>query len=153
MLVRPERYKTMSAVFLIIVKDGKVLLQKRKDTGYCDGWYDCGASGHVEADESTKQAAVRELAEELRVEIPMDRLDLATTIHIRSNDKVYYYFYFALELAGDEEFDFVINEPDKNDELIWVDLNHLPDRLIDYNQIAIHNYQEGIPYSEIGWNY
>lgn len=42
------RYRTLSAVFVMIIKDHKILLQKRKNTGYSDGKYDLAASGHVE---------------------------------------------------------------------------------------------------------
>ena len=38
----------------------QVLLQLRRNTGYMDGHWACGASGHVEAAESVLETAVRE---------------------------------------------------------------------------------------------
>ena len=48
-----ERYKTASAVMLLLLRERngrqEILLQKRRNTGYADGMWDCGAAGHVEA--------------------------------------------------------------------------------------------------------
>ena len=64
-----ERYRTLSAVMLLLTKEenGKeqILLQKRKNTGYMDGHWDCSVSGHVEYMESMKMAMQRETKEEL----------------------------------------------------------------------------------------
>ncbi len=50
-----ERFKSLSAVMLILVRQNKdneeVLFQKRKNTGYCDGFYELSAAGHVEAND------------------------------------------------------------------------------------------------------
>ena len=47
-----ERFKTPSASMLILGRwnHGKleILLQKRQNTGYMDGYYDFAASGHIE---------------------------------------------------------------------------------------------------------
>jgi len=42
----------------------QVLLQLRRNTGYMDGHWACGASGHVEAAESVVETALRETREE-----------------------------------------------------------------------------------------
>lgn len=43
-----ERYKTLSAVILMLIREKngveEILLQKRKNTGYMDGYYDLSAS-------------------------------------------------------------------------------------------------------------
>ena len=44
-----------------------------------------------------------------------------------------------------------IMEPDKCDELIWVDINKLPNNTIDYIRAAIDNYKAGISFSIFGW--
>ena len=43
------RHLTKSAVFLFFTKGKKVLLQKRMNTGFMDGYYDATVSGHIEA--------------------------------------------------------------------------------------------------------
>ena len=47
----------------------QVLLQLRQGTGYMDGHWACGASGHVEAAESVLETAVRETDEELGIRV------------------------------------------------------------------------------------
>lgn len=43
-----ERYRTLSAVMLMLIRENngkeEILLQKRKNTGYMDGHWDCSAS-------------------------------------------------------------------------------------------------------------
>lgn len=43
-----ERYRTLSAVMLMLIREKngveEILLQKRKNTGYMDGYYDFSAS-------------------------------------------------------------------------------------------------------------
>ena len=43
-----ERYRTLSAVILMLTRENngkeEILLQKRKNTGYMDGYWDCSAS-------------------------------------------------------------------------------------------------------------
>lgn len=42
-----NRYRTLSAVMLMLIRENngeeEILLQKRKNTGYMDGYYDFGA--------------------------------------------------------------------------------------------------------------
>ena len=40
-----------------------------------------------------------------------------------------------------------ITEPDKCDELLWVDINNLPDNTISYIRVAIDNYKHDISFS------
>ena len=65
------RHLTKSAVFLFFTKGKKVLLQKRMNTGFMDGYYDATVSGHIEANESITQAALRETREEIGLEVPL----------------------------------------------------------------------------------
>lgn len=51
------------SVYLILVKDGKVLLLRRANTGYEDGNYGLVA-GHLDGDESATTGMVREASEE-----------------------------------------------------------------------------------------
>ena len=59
-----ERFKSLSAVMLLLTRktdnNEEILFQKRKNTGYCDGYYDLSASGHVDDNESMKRAMCRE---------------------------------------------------------------------------------------------
>lgn len=79
--MRKQRYKSLVAVFAIILKDDNVLLQKRINTGYKDGWYDLGTSGHLEENESLEAAMQRELLEELGISVSLDNIQFSSLIH------------------------------------------------------------------------
>lgn len=58
-----ERFKSLSAVMLLLTREKdnqeEILFQKRKNTGYCDGFFDFSASGLVEANESMKHKNIK----------------------------------------------------------------------------------------------
>lgn len=59
-----NRFKLVPAVAIILKKDNQVLLHQRKNTGYADGqWAYIG--GGVDGNETIRQAAVREVKEEV----------------------------------------------------------------------------------------
>ena len=147
-----ERFKTFSAVMLLLTREKgnneEILFQKRKNTGYCDGFYDLSASGHVDANESMKHAMCREAKEELNIDIKEEDLEFVCMIHKNSNGCIYYNGYFkAYKWIGEP----IINEPQKNEELKWININDLPSNIVDDRVIAIQNYKSDIKYSEYGW--
>ena len=149
-----ERYKTLSAVMLILIREenGKeqIILQKRKNTGYMDGYWDYAASGHVEYMESMKMAMKREAKEELCIDIDLEDLEFVSLIHKKNDiDTIYYNGYFkATKWKGEPK----VGEPSKNEEIKWFDIDNLPDNLVDDRKEAIKNYINQLPYSEFGWN-
>ena len=57
-----------SAVHMIITKDGKILMQKRKGSKLWPGYYALPA-GHIDPGENQYDALVREAREELGIEL------------------------------------------------------------------------------------
>ena len=147
-----ERFKNPSAVMLLLtrVQDGceEILFQKRKNTWFCDGYYDLSASGHVDENESMKHAMCREAKEELGITIKEDDLEFTCLIHKNSEGNIYYNGYFeANKWVGNP----CINEPEKNEELKWININNLPSNIVNDRYLAIDNYKKWIKYSEFGW--
>ena len=66
-MTRPEHYRSYSAVFPILLREGangqEVLLHLRQNTGYMDGCWDFAGSGHVDENETARQAVARECLE------------------------------------------------------------------------------------------
>ena len=72
-MTRPEHYRSYSAVFPILLRSGphgqEVLLHLRQNTGYMDGHWDFAGSGHVDENETARQAVARECQEELGITV------------------------------------------------------------------------------------
>ncbi|USS88961.1 NUDIX domain-containing protein [Fructilactobacillus cliffordii] len=147
------RYKTNSAVFALIFDDSrtKILLQKRINTNIKDGYFDVGTSGHVEKNESMSQAMIRELKEELGINVEKKNLKFSSMMHKKYNDTAepYYNGYFIVEKYEGTPH---IVEPEKDAELLWAPIKDLPQNLIEDRKIAINNYLNGISYCEDGWD-
>ena len=131
-----------SAVHMIIIKDNKILVQKRKGSKLWPGYYALPA-GHIDEGENQFDALVREAKEELGVYIDTKKI-LNSYVVLRRNyfeidDKLlepYIDYYFEIN-----EYDGVpkIMEKDKCDELIWVDINDLPVPFINYEGDFLSN--------------
>ena len=93
--MKKERNKSVPAVYAIFKKDGKVLMGRRQNTTYYDGWYGVPA-GHVEAGELPITALVREAKEEIGVNIDPKNIKfvhaLYRTAHDETGDRVDYFF-------------------------------------------------------------
>lgn len=144
-----ERYRTKSAVFLMVTDGRRVLLQKRRNTGFLDGYYDMTASGHIEEGESATKAMIREASEECGLTLQPSDFRFFTVIHGNMYGDVYYYFYFVHMLQEGEEIR--IREEEKIEELRWFSVDELPDRMLEHDRVAIGNYFSEIPFCELGW--
>lgn len=147
---KKERFMTPSAVFAVIIKDNKILLQKRKNTGYRDGYYDFAATGHVENLEKLTTATSRELKEELNIDVDENNLEFMTMMHRKDLifGTIYYDSYFLVkEYKGTP----IVNEPEKCEEIKWFPLDKLPENLIDDRACALENYFNNVSYAEYGW--
>ena len=63
---RKERVKIFVNVHLVLLKEGRILLSLRQNTGYEDGRYGL-VSGHLEEGESITQGMKREVKEEIGI--------------------------------------------------------------------------------------
>ena len=110
---------------------------------------DLSCSGHVEKDEAMSDTVLRECAEELGLSIKREDLKFICFIHKRDGDKIYYYGYFMCEkFEGEPQ----IMESGKCSQLLWADLDNLPQDLIPDRKAAIDAYFNSVNYMEYGWN-
>lgn len=137
-----------SSVNVYVVNDNKVLLSLRKNTGWMDGYY-CAPGGHVEEGETPTIAMIREIKEELGVDVKPDELEFMC-VAARNNSP---YEYVAYEfILRDTSYEFTNTEPEKCEALTWVDLDNLPDNIIeDFKVIIQKSLIGGEKYLEVGY--
>ena len=137
------------AVHVLLVRDNRILLLRRANTGYEDGNYSVVA-GHVDAGERIVETAVREAREEAGIEIAPQDVRIAGVMHRRADDERIDFFVTVDGWTGEPR----IAEPDKCDELRWFAIDALPDNLIPYVRRAIENTSDGArPWFEsYGWD-
>lgn len=131
-----------SAVHMIISKDNKILLQKRKGSKLWPGYYALPA-GHIDEGENQFDALVREAKEELGIKLdPKDIIN--SYVVLRRN----YFEIDGKQLEPYIDYYFEINEyegipkiieEDKCDELIWADIDNLPEPFINYQGVFLED--------------
>jgi 8-oxo-dGTP diphosphatase len=144
------RHRLVPAVYVLLERDGRVLLMRRQGTGFQDGKLSTIA-GHLEADEGVAACAVREAAEEAGVELSSADLEVVTTMHRRTGE------------PGHERVDFFVVarswrgeprncEPAKCSELVWAPIDDLPTDTIPYVRRAVESWRAGVHFSSWGWD-
>ena len=135
------------AVHLFLLKDDNILLLRRFHTGYEDGNYSVIA-GHIDGGEDVYAAMIREAKEEAGINIFSDDLKIVQVMHRKRLDEERIDYFFVCDTwTGTVE----IMERDKCDELLWVNIDELPNHTIDYIREAIDHYKAGISFSIFGW--
>jgi 8-oxo-dGTP diphosphatase len=145
-----NRFKIIPSVYLLLIKDGKILLSRRFQTGYEDGKYGLVA-GHAEAGESFTNALYREAKEESGIEIDPKNVIHRLTMHrncVGENHERVDFFFETDTWSGE-----ITNmEPERCDDLSWFPLGDLPENIIPYIRRAIECLQDGTTYCEYGWS-
>lgn len=134
------------AVHLFFLRENLILLLRRFNTGYEDGNYSVPA-GHVEIGETVTRAAVREAMEEVGVIINPGDMQIVHVMNRKSEDERIDFFVSLRRWVGEA----VNAEPEKCDEIQWVQLGELPQNTIPYVRHALECFQSGKYYSEFGW--
>ena len=143
-----ERFKVITGAFLVLVKNNKIVLLRRRNTGFGDGLYSVPA-GHVEFGESLMGAMMREAKEEVGVTIAAKDLELVHTMSVNASDGHRLHCFFK---ATTWEGELMNNEPEKCDDLAWFFVDQLPNNIVSYIPQAIECMQKGEKYSEVGWS-
>lgn len=143
-----DRFKIIGAVYLILQKDGRVLLSRRANTGYCDGMYGL-PSGHVEEGESLISAMVREAKEEIGIDVRREDLRY---VHCVSRLSAIGHYLDHVFTADTWQNHPVNQEPEKCDDLSWFAMDALPDTIIPYIRRILESVAKGVRYGEEGWS-
>lgn len=141
-----ERFLMPVAVHLFLVKEDKIVLLRRYNTGYEDGNYSVIA-GHVDGNEDLKSAMIREAKEEAGIAISPNDLKIVGAMHRKSEDERVDFFLAASVWQGQLKN----MEPNKCDDLSWFEINRLPNNMVPYVKKAIENYTNGTQFDMFGW--
>lgn len=131
------------ACYLVLIRNGRILLARRANTGFQDGKYSM-VSGHLEGGETVSEAMVREAKEEAGLSLDPKGLRIVHISHRQDVDREYVDFF----LASDTREEPRNLEPDKCDELGWFGVESLPNNTIPYVKIVIERIGKGEFYSE-----
>jgi ADP-ribose pyrophosphatase YjhB (NUDIX family) len=142
--------ETVPASYLVPIKDKKILLLKRSNTGYMDGMYSFIA-GHVEPGESFTQCMIREAREESGISIREEDLQVVHVMHRQSNQAEANQRVDVFFSTDKWQGEIKNTEPEKCSDLSWFDLENLPDNIIPYIRKVIDRIQKSVFYSEDGW--
>lgn len=140
------RNKAVPAVYLLLEKDGKILLCRRYNTGYMDGMYDFPA-GHVEAEELPLGALIREAKEEIGIEISRSDIRflhfMYRVAHDETGERVDIFF------TADTWKGKIKNmEPHKCDDMQWFTYDELPENMTPHVRRAVERIKKNIYFSE-----
>ena len=132
-----ERNTNVPASYLVLIKDNKVILLQRANTGCHDGEYSVVA-GHVEKDETFTDAILREAKEEAGITIDRNKIKVVHIQHRKSDKdgvgRVHTYF-----VATEWEGDIKNMESQKCSDLSWFEIDKLPQNMVDCVKFSIEN--------------
>lgn len=142
-----KRYPFVTAVHWFVFNElGEILLLRRFGTGYKDGSYSVPA-GHVDGDETARAALLREIKEEVGIQLTESDLKFAHVMHRNQVAEPYEridFFFVTKNFTGK-----VHNcEPGKCDQIAWFNYTQLPDTMVEYVEEALHHVQQKNYYSE-----
>jgi mutator protein MutT len=142
-----EKYRSLVAAYVMVMNNkNEILLARRINTGYRDGFYDMPA-GHLEAEETLTQAAARELKEETGLDAKPEDMEFVQLLHRESTDDRQYLdvFFKAKKWNGEPH----IVEPDKCDDMRWFPLDALPENVVPHQRRVLESLKQGTRYQEM----
>lgn len=144
-----DRHSIIPAVYCIFRDGDKILLLRRANTGYMDGFYGL-PSGHLDGGEPAEVAACREAKEEAGVDIRPEDLRLVYTLHRKAQEGDHEridLFFEVKNWTGQPQN----AEPHKCDELRWSAIADLPNNTIPEVQKTLEKIAQGELYSSLGF--
>ncbi|NMP24146.1 NUDIX hydrolase [Sulfobacillus harzensis] len=141
-----ERHVVIVDVHAVLLRDERILLGRRHQTGYADGLFHLPA-GHLEAGESVVEGLVREVREELGVHLNSGSVRFAHVMHSASGTGRVAFFFVADDWVGTPSN----QETNKCSEIAWFGWDDLPDPMVPYARVALDHIRAGTNFSTFGW--
>lgn len=135
-----QEQKPRVGVGIMIFKDGKILLARRKGS-HGAGEY-AFPGGHLEYMESFEECAKRELAEETGIETENIRFLFLANVRKYAPKHYAHIGLIADWKSGEPK----VLEPEKSEEWQWYDLDNLPSPMFEMCSLSVDSYKTGKNY-------
>jgi ADP-ribose pyrophosphatase YjhB (NUDIX family) len=140
--------KQNNASVIIFRRGHKIACIHRQNTGWYDGYYAL-PGGKVDPGESFTHAAIREAKEEVGLNLTTDNLEILLVAHIKGEDGAIWVN--VLFEAHDWSGELFNAEPNKSSELVWQDIDSLPENTVPNTHVYLKALAAGKHYVECGW--
>jgi len=134
-------------VHLFLLKDKRVLLVKRANTGFKDQEWSVPA-GRLETGESILRAAVREAKEEVNARVRIKDISVPLVMCHQDKRGERLYFFFSCSKWTNELENL---EPEKCSAMKWFLINKLPSNMVLHVSVALKALLSGKTYLECGF--
>lgn len=143
-----EQLKLTSNVCVFLKKENKVLLGKRKNSNWMNGFYAL-PGGKIDDMEDVFSAAIREVKEEIGVEVKKQNLKVIHVLHLNEgkNLKSVSFFLETKNWDGNPKK----MEPEKCEKWFWSDLENLPINTVENLKFVLKQINKNNFFSEFGW--
>ena len=137
---------------MMILRDQKILLLRRANWApFFPGYWHC-PTGKMEEGESPKQSIIREIFEEVGLNVN-PQLGTVVTVkapHFKNPELTWkdISLFFVTKVFEGEPIN---KEPRLHDAMDWFDMNHLPEPIIPVVKFGIEQYVRGEAYGEFGY--
>ena len=126
------------AVHLFLIKDGKVLVEKRNNRSYRNGQYDVIA-GHIIGGHDVYDEMIRIAKKEVNIDIKREDLRPIQVMHHNGEVSEYIHYFF---IAEKYEGELNNNETEICEYLAWEEFRYPVNNMMDYINYAIKCYLE-----------
>jgi len=143
----PEVFKMTPIVYILLERNGRILLSKRSHRSRFAGRWGLPA-GHLEDGEKTPETAIREAREELGIDIDPSDLKFVHTLNLKDHDGQRVGFIWRTSKWKGKPRNI---EPEKCAGLLWVAPKKLPKNTGPHIVLALSNIRRGVRVTEYGW--
>ena len=131
-----HRRRVVVDVILLLMRNGRILLRERVNTGYGDGAYE-PPTGQLADQETIVETAIRVASAEAGIAIGAENVSLAHVMHDVSGSGRIAFFLTVSGWQGE------CTSPGAR----WFPAGNLPTNMLDRSRVALRNYAEGMRFS------
>ena len=131
-----HRRRVVVDVVLLLMRNRRILLRERANTGYGDGAYE-PPTGQLADRETIVETAIRVASAEAGITISAGNVSLAHVMHDVSGSGRIAFFLTVSGWQGEHT----------STDARWFPVGNLPTNMLDRSRVALRNYAEGMRFS------